>query len=46
MANLDNYAFTLKYDNDENGKLIIGTYPHLYNKEYNENNLYIVGQAK
>jgi len=38
MANLDNYAFTLKYDNDENGKLIIGSYPHLYDKEYNENN--------
>ena len=39
-ANLDNYAFTLKYDDDENGKLIIGSYPHLYDKQYNENNFY------
>ena len=41
-ANLDNYAFTLRYDenNDEKGELIIGTYPHLYDKAYNENNFY------
>ena len=41
-ANLDNYAFTLRYDenNDEKGELIIGTYPHLYDEKYNENNFY------
>jgi len=35
-ADLDNYAFTLKYNDDENGEIIIGTYPHLYDKNYNE----------
>ena len=37
-ANLDNYAFTLKYDNDNKGELIIGSYPHLYDKNYEEAN--------
>ena len=37
-ANLDNYAFTIRYDEDEKGELIIGSYPHLYDKKYNENN--------
>ena len=32
--NLDNYAFTLRYDNDDGGELILGTYPHLYDKNY------------
>ena len=40
-ANLDNYAFTLRYDNDETGELTIGSYPHLYNKNYNAKNFYI-----
>ena len=39
-ANLDNYAFTLKYNDDENGELIIGSYPHLYDKNYNAKNFY------
>ena len=39
-ANLDNYAFTLKYNDNENGELIIGSYPHLYDKKYNEKNFY------
>ena len=39
-ANLDNYAFTLKYNDDENGELIIGSYPHLYDKKYNAQNFY------
>jgi hypothetical protein len=34
--NLDNYAFTLRYDNDDGGELILGTYPHLYDKNYKE----------
>lgn len=37
-ANLDNYAFTLRYDNDEKGELIIGSYPHLYDKSYEAKN--------
>ena len=39
-ANLDNYAFTLRYEDDEKGELIIGSYPHLYDKKYNEKNFY------
>ena len=39
-ANLDNYAFTLRYEDDEKGELIIGTYPHLYDKIYSESNFY------
>ena len=33
---LNNYTFFIKYDNDEKGELIIGIYPHLYDKKYNE----------
>ena len=40
LANLDNYAFTLRYDTDDKGELIIGSYPHLYDKKYDENNFY------
>ena len=36
--NLDNYAFTLRYNSDDGGDLIIGTYPHLYDKNYKEKN--------
>jgi len=32
--NLDKYAFTLRYDKDNEGELILGTYPHLYDKNY------------
>ena len=39
-ANLDNYAFTLRYEDDEKGELIIGSYPHLYDKKYDEKNFY------
>ena len=40
LANLDNYAFTLRYNDDESGELIIGSYPHLYDKNYKEKNFY------
>ena len=40
LANLDNYAFTLRYDSDDKGELIIGSYPHLYDKKYDENYFY------
>ena len=39
-AKLDNYAFSLRYDNDEKGELIIGSYPHLFDKKFNEDNFY------
>ena len=38
-ANFDNYSFSLNYLDDDNGELIIGTYPHNYDKRYNEKNL-------
>ena len=37
-ANFDNYSFFLNYLDDDNGELIIGTYPHIYDKKYNEKN--------
>ena len=35
---ISSYAFSLKYLNNENGELIIGEYPHNYNKNFLENN--------
>ena len=40
MANLESYSFTLKYKNDEEGELIIGAYPHVYDNKYNEQNFF------
>jgi len=42
-SNFDNYAFTLKYDdnNDEKGELIIGSYPHIYNSQNYQENSFI-----
>jgi len=40
LANFDYYSFVIKYDDDNQGELIIGSYPHLYDKNYNENNFY------
>ena len=37
--NLNSYTFFIKYNNDEEGELIIGSYPHLYNNKYNEKDL-------
>ena len=39
-ANFYNYTFTLKYKNDEEGELIIGAYPHLYDNKFNEKFFY------
>ncbi len=36
LCNLDNYGFYLNFFDDDNGEIIIGTYPHLINKTYNE----------
>ncbi len=38
LCNLDNYGFFLNFFDDDNGEIIIGTYPHLINKTYNEKN--------
>ena len=38
LCNLDNYGFYLNFFDDDNGEIIIGTYPHLINKTYNEKN--------
>jgi len=39
IDNVD-YSFTLKYKNDEEGELIIGAYPHLYDSKFNEKFFY------
>ena len=39
-ANLDSYSFTLKYNNDQEGELIIGAYPHTYDNKFNEKFFY------
>ena len=38
--NLNSYTFFIKYNNDEEGELIIGSYPHLLNNKYNEKDLF------
>ena len=40
LANLDSYTFTLHYKNDNEGDLIIGAYPHVYDSKYNEKDFY------
>ena len=41
LVNLNNYSFTLNYFNDDNGEIIIGTYPHSIDKKYSfENFIY------
>ena len=39
---IDNYVFTIKYKNNNEGELIIGNYPHEYNSNYKEENLRFV----
>ena len=39
-ADLYNYTFILKYKNDEEGDLIIGAYPHIYDSHFSEKNFY------
>lgn len=40
----DDYSFTLNYKNDEEGELIIGAYPHLYDNNSMKN--FILFQSK
>ena len=37
----DNYAFTIDFKNDDEGDIIIGNYPHEYDKNYKEDFLYV-----
>ena len=39
-ANFDYYSFILRYEDDEKGELIIGSYPHLFDNNYKEYNFY------
>ena len=39
-ANFDFYSFVIRYNDDNMGELIIGSYPHVYDKNFNENNFY------
>ena len=42
MKNLyqfDSYTYMIKYKNNDEGELIIGAYPHMYDNNYNEKNL-------
>ena len=36
---INSYTFTLKYTNENEGKIFIGGFPHEFNKNYNEKNL-------
>ena len=38
--NFDSYSYTIKYKNDNEGELIIGSYPHMYDDNYSEKNFY------
>ena len=39
-ADLYNYTFILKYKNDEEGDLIIGAYPHIYDSHFSKKHFY------
>ena len=39
---IDNYVFTIKYKNNNEGELIIGNFPHEYDSNYKEENLRLV----
>ena len=38
--NLDCYSYMIKYKNDNEGELIIGAYPHMFDDKYKEKNFY------
>ena len=40
LADLDSYSFSLRYNSDDEGELIIGAYPHTYNNKFKENNFF------
>ena len=46
LCNLDNYGFFFNFFNEDNGEIIIGSYPHLINKTYNEDNFISINTGK
>ena len=40
QLNLDSTSFVIRYKNDNEGDLIIGAYPHMYDDNYSEKNFY------
>ena len=40
LYNFDSYTYMIKYKNDNEGELIIGAYPHMFNKNYSETDFY------
>ena len=38
--NFDSYSYVIRYKNDNEGDLIIGAYPHMYDNNYSEKNFY------
>ena len=38
--NLDTYSYMIKYKDDNEGELIIGSYPHMYDDNYKEKDFY------
>ena len=38
--NFDSYSYVIRYKNDNEGDLIIGAYPHMYDDNYSEKNFY------
>ena len=40
LYNFDSYTYMIKYKNDNEGDLIIGAYPHMFNKNYSEKDFY------
>ena len=40
LYNLDSYTYMIKYKNDDEGELIIGAYPHMFNNNYSETDFY------
>ena len=47
MKNLiDNYAFSIFFNNENNGSLIIGNYPHEYNRNFKKENFIEINSNK
>ena len=40
LGHLDSYSYMINYKNNDEGELIIGSYPHLFDDKYSEKNFY------
>ena len=40
LGKLDSYSYMINYKSDDEGDLIIGTYPHLFDNKFSEKNFY------